>query len=190
MWFVRGAMACGILLAACPVRATDCELPAGVAWNPERRAIERLTPALLFGWTFDRSASGYIGFEVSYTHQYRGTFGGYAQALLLSDPDAPSRRGQLAVGAMGGPWWAPLPEACPDELLLDARPLGRLGYAWRAGNSEVTDTSFLQAGVSANAIVGLIFTLGMPLPGGDRFHGWQPNLAIMLGAPLIVGQGY
>lgn len=179
------ALLCCILVGA---RAGATECVDDPTWQPERHPIERFTPSLLVGWTFDRSPSGYVGFEVAYSYQYNGTFGGYAHALLLSDPDAPSRRGQLALGGMAAPWSAPVPEACPSGIGLDARPLGRLGYAWRAGNLEANDTSFAQVGISANAILGLIFSFAIPV-GGNRSHGMQPNLAITLSAPLIVPNG-
>jgi hypothetical protein len=184
---VRRALVLTLLCLAAPSSAWATDCSPSPDFVPERRAIERLTPSLLVGWTFDRSPSSYVGFELAYSHQYQGTFGGYAHALLLSDPDAASRRGQLGIGGIGGPWYAPVPDQCSDSFFVDPRPLARLGYAWRAGNLEANDTSFVQAGVSASAILGLMFSLAIPVTGG-RSHSLQPNLAITLSAPVIIGR--
>jgi hypothetical protein len=148
-----------------------------------------MAPTLLVGWTFDRSPSGYVGFEVSYTYQYRGTFGGYVHALLLSDPDAPRRKLQAGIGGIAAPWSSPALGACSSPPFVDPRPLARLGYAWRASNMEADATSFAQASVSASAILGVIVSFALPLQGG-RSHGMQPGLAFSLSLPVVVGRGY
>lgn len=163
--------------------AWDCVPAAGEV--PRRVAIERVTPTLLFGWTFDRSPSGFVGAELAYSHQDRATFGGYAQALLLSDPDADGRRGQVGGGAIAAPWPAPTLGSCETAPFVDLRPLARLGYAWRAANLEADATSFVQAGVSASAVLGVVFAFALPLTGG-RSHGMQPSLALTLSLPLVV----
>lgn len=180
-------LAVATLLVAPSAAATDCLPDPG--YVPRREPLEVIAPALLFGWTFDRSAASFIGFELSYAHRYHATFGGYAQALLLSDPDAGGRRGQLGLGVLGGPWKSPLEDACGGSPVFAAiPPVARLGYAWRAGNLEADATSFAQLGVSANAILGAIFSFALPLQGG-RSHGMQPSLALSLSLPVVVGRG-
>ncbi len=180
-------VALAVLLAAPSAAASDCLPDAG--YVPHREPIERLSPTLLVGWTFDRSPAGYIGFEVSYSYQYRGTFGGYAHALLLSDPDAATRKAQLGIGGLAGPWSSPTLGACSEAPFVDPRPLARFGYAWRAANMEADATSFAQLGVSASAILGVIASFALPLQGG-RSHGMQPGVAISLSLPIAVGRGY
>ncbi|MBI2394328.1 MAG: hypothetical protein HYV09_32455 [Deltaproteobacteria bacterium] len=164
--------------------AWDCVPVAGEV--PRRVVVERITPTLLLGWTFDRSPSGFIGAELAYSHQDRATLGGYAQALILSDPDAGGRRGQLGVGALAAPWKAPSLGSCETVPFVDLRPLARLGYAWRAANLEADATSFVQAGFSASAVLGVVFAFALPLTGG-RSHGMQPSFALTLSLPLVVG---
>jgi hypothetical protein len=170
-------------LWASSARAYDC-LP-DPSYVPRREVVERFHPTLLVGWTFDRSPSGYVGFEASYTYQYRGTFGGYAQVLFLSDPDAPARRVQAAFGGIAAPWSSPVRGSCFQASIVDPRPLGRLGYAWRMGNPVADASSFVQASVSASAIIGVILSFALPVSGG---HSMQPGLAFSLSYPIPIGR--
>ncbi len=173
-----------------PSRAAAYECVPDPEYVPRHEPLEVIAPTLLLGWTFDRSPSSFIGVELSYVHRYHATFGGYAQALLLSDPDASGGRGQLALGALAGPWRSPTHGSCSEPPLFAViPPVARLGYAWRAGNLEVDATSFAQVGISANAILGAIFSFALPLQGG-RSHSMQPALAISLSLPIVVGRGY
>lgn len=180
-------LAVAALLVARSAAATDCVPEPG--YVPRREPLEVIAPTLLFGWTFDRSAASFIGFELSYVRRYHLTYGGYAHALLLSDPDAGGRRGQVGLGVLGGPWKSPLEDACGGiPIIAEIPPVARLGYAWRAGNLEADATSFAQLGVSANAVLGAIVSFALPLQGG-RSHGTQPSLALSLSLPLVVGRG-
>ena len=79
--------------------------------------------------------------------------------------------------------------SCSAPSFLDPKPLARLGYLWRASNMESDATSFVQAGVSASAILGVILSFALPVQGG-RSHGMQPSLTFSLSLPIVVGRGY
>lgn len=175
------------LLVAAPLRASAEDCVTGPDEPLLRPPVERIAPTLLVGWTFDRSASSFIGLEVSYTHQHRATFGGYASAWLLSDPDAAGRRAQVAIGGIAAPWSAPALDGCAETPWVDPRPLARLGWAWRASNLEADATSFAQAGLSASAVLGVVLAWALPLSGG-RSHGSQPSVAFTLSVPWVVGR--
>jgi hypothetical protein len=181
---VRSALAiAAITLIPAPAQAYDC-FPDPNA-QPRRVNVERFAPALFIGWIFGRNRANYIGLDASFTHQSRGTFGGYVQAFVLHDPDAPRRTFQLGAGGIAAPWSGPLLGPCDEVAFVDPRPLGRIGYAWREASVDTNATSYAQLGVSVSAILGVVLSIGLPLQGGNS-HGVQPNLAISLTAPLTV----
>lgn len=181
MRIVVGAVLSGLLSPAVARAACDTQTAA-----PERRAVSVVTPTLFIAWMFDRSSSGYVGVEAGYLNANRFTVGGYLQALWRYDRSASGTGTQLGLGATGGPWPSHVTNPCnAAATYIDARPLARLGLAYRARDEVLDGTLYAQMGASVSAVVGVVLSVGLPLSGA-RSRGLQATIAFTLSAPIVI----